>query len=137
MSIHTLTYDTLSITLDLEVFENDIMCPINTSMNVKVESCGFCGNAIMDIDVKEFAKFSSQLFEIYTTLKGNAKIQEPYGQKQFIEFDGDGMGHIVIRGMIWGETCFSQKLLFENMIDQTVLKKLAKELKDCYSVYLQ
>jgi len=134
---HTLIHDTLSIAIDLEIFEKDITYQTNTIMNICVESCGFCGKAIMDIDVKEFAKFSVQLSEIYTTLTGKAKIQEPFGQKQFLEFTGDGMGHIAVCGFICGESCFCQKLHFENMIDQTNSKDFAKELKDTYSVYLE
>lgn len=136
MAKHTLAYDAFSITLDIEVFENDIKYPTNTCMNIQVESCGFCGSAIMDIDVKEFAKFSVQLFEIYTSLTGKTRIQEPFGHKQYIEFEGDGMGHISICGEIWGETGFSQILYFENMIDQTALRDFAKQLKDNYSTYL-
>lgn len=91
----------------------------------------------MDIDVKEFSKSSIQLFEIYTSLTGKTRIQEPFGHKQYIEFEADGMDHISVCGEIWGETVFSQVLYFENMVDQTVFKDFSKQLKDNYSTCLE
>lgn len=137
MAHHSLIHETFKMSLDIQVFENDISFPTNTIMNIDVESCGFCGNTTMDIDVKELAKFGVQLSEIYISLKGKTKIQEPYGQKQFVEFIGDGVGHVSVCGMISNETTFSQKLCFENQIDQTILKDFANELKEKYSIYLR
>ena len=137
MAHHSLIQETFEMNLDVQVFEKDILFPTNTIMNISVESCGFYGSTTMDIDAKELAKFGVKLSEIYISLTGRTKIQEPYGQNQFVEFIGDGVGHISVCGMISNETTFSQKLCFENQIDQTILKDFANELKEKYSIYLR
>ena len=61
---HVLGTEEFILRISTEVFETDIKYPCNTSLKVAVESCGFCGKAVMDIDIKEFeaaicAKFGS------------------------------------------------------------------------------
>ena len=58
-----------------------------------------------------------------------AKIKEPYGQKQYIEFSGDGTGYISVSGFI----SFSENdLRFNASIDQTYIRSFAKELSSKY-----
>ncbi len=104
-------------------------------MYIHVESCGFAGDASMDIDIKQFAEFCVDLSKLYDTLKGSARIQEPFGYRQFIEFTTDKLGHIYISGMIRSESEFVHALQFENSVDQTALKDFSKELTDAYAHY--
>ena len=133
---HILSIDNFSIIFELEIFENDLEYPINTTLHITVHSCGFSGNASMDIGIKEFAKFCYKLSMLYDSLKGNAKIQEPYGYQQYIEFQADKLGHILVNGIIRSGSEFTHELKFENVIDQTILYKLQKELNEAYSKYL-
>jgi len=125
--------DSFFISINLKVFESDIQYPSNTIMDVEVESDGFSGKTSMDIDVKEFAKFVDKLYEIYERLEGIARIEEPYGNKMYILFEGDGRGHINVKGMLCN---MSHVLNFENVFDQTYLQMFAYELKQAYTKYL-
>ena len=114
----------------LKVFETDIAYTSNTILTISVNSDGFCANTDMDIDIKEFVAFVDSLSSLYKTLNGTALIQEPYGERQFIEFSADRSGHIRIRGELSsnGRNGFVQKLNFENCIDQTYLPDFIKNL---------
>ena len=114
----------------LKVFETDIAYSSNTILTISVNSDGFCANTDMDIDIKEFVAFVDSLSSLYKTLNGTALIQEPYGERQFVEFSADRSGHIRIRGELSsnGRNGFVQKLNFENCIDQTYLPDFIKNL---------
>lgn len=114
----------------LKVFETDIQYPSNTILTISVNSDGFCANTDMDIDIKEFVAFVDALSSLYITLNGVAIIQEPYGERQFVEFCADRSGHISIRGELSsnGRNGFVQKLTFKNCIDQTYLLDFIKKL---------
>ena len=129
----TLRTDSFYISLSLNVFESDIQYSSNTIMDVEVESDGFSGKASMDIDVKAFVIFASKLNEIYETLDGEARIEEPYGEKMYISFHGNGRGHINVSGRLCN---MRQSLNFENEFDQTYLQFFACELIQAYTKYL-
>ncbi len=125
------------IKLQLNVFDTDVDYPSNTVMNVAVYSDGFSAVADMDIDIKQLIVFKDNLAELYNTLKGVAKIQEPYGMQQFIEFSGDGKGYIQISGKLnsFGQNGSAQELKFENSIDQTCLPEFISNLSDICCKY--
>ena len=125
------------IKLQMNVFEADVAYPSNTIMTVAVDSDGFSAVAVMDVDIKQLIRFTDDLTELYNTLKGVAKIQEPYDMQQFIEFSGDGKGHIYISGKLnsFGQNGSAQELKFENSIDQTSLPKFISNLSDVCCKY--
>ena len=135
---HVLGTEEFILRISTEVFETDIKYPCNTSLKVAVESCGFCGKAVMDIDIKEFAKFTTDLYQIYQTLSGEARISEVYGTQMYILFVGNGRGHITVRGRVCelNRMGNEQSLEFENDIDQTSLKEFCYDLWNGYKVYL-
>ena len=118
------------IHFQLKVFETDIKYPSNTILAVSVNSDGFCADADMDIDIKEFVSFIDKLSVLYSKLNGTAIIQEPYSNRQFIKFSADQTGHIGISGKLIsnGRSGFVQELSFENCIDQTYLPDFIKNL---------
>lgn len=124
-SMNTISIESPDFTLrlQLKVFESDIPYPVNTELTVFVESDGFCASTQMDIDIKQFKAFVKDLSALYTRLQGNAKMQEPYGYQQFIEFSGDRTGHIIIRGELHSASRPDHRhaLQFENDVDQTYL----------------
>lgn len=129
---HTLQSDNFTLKITPKIFEPDIMYPSNTIMAVEIIStCYFC-KASMDIDVKKLAEFADSLCEIYESLIGEARIEEPYGKQMFISFTGDGKGHIAIEGYLT-DNCFS--LEFSDSTDQTYLKEFCYGLKKSYSKY--
>lgn len=129
--------ESFSLSLDFQVFKSDISYPSNTVLTVSVLSAGFSASTIMDIDIKDIPTFCYQLQKVYDSLKGEAKIQEPYGNQQYILFSGDKKGHILVSGMLNsnGANGFWQELKFKNCIDQTFLPKFIKELSAFLNQY--
>ncbi len=116
--------ESFSLSLDFEVFESDISYPSNTILTVSVSSAGFSASTTMDIDIKDIPTFYYELQKVYDSLKGEAKIQEPYGNQRYILFSGDKKGHILVSGVLNsnGANGFWQELKFENCIDQTFFR---------------
>ena len=119
----TLSGESFRLSLVFHVFESDIACPANAVISVCVSGGGFSGCAEMDIDIKDIAGFCGDLQRIYDSLAGEARIQEPFGERQYILFSGDRRGHVMISGMLTsgGAGGCRQELRFENCIDQTSL----------------
>ena len=130
---HILKTETFLLSIKLQVFENDIKYPNNTIMSIKVESDGFSASTNMDINIKDFAKFTIDLCQIYETLSGEARIEEPYGMHMYLSFIGNGRGHISVKGYL---TSCDQVLEFKNDIDQTYLQEFCYNLKKAYCKYL-
>lgn len=128
---HHIEYNGFYLDLSLEIFEKDIIYETNTLMKVHVKSNTYMGIANMDIDICEFKNFINDLSNIYDTLIGEATISEPYGNQMYLSFKGDGLGHIVIRGLLINEDMNGNfhRLEFENTVDQTVLRKFINDFK--------
>ena len=122
--------ESFSLSLGFDVFESDISYPFNTVLTVSVSSAGFSASTKMDIDIKDIPTFYYELQKVYDSLKGEAKIQEPYGNRQYILFSGDKKGHILVSGVLNsnGAEGFWQELKFENCIDQTFFPQFLKKL---------
>lgn len=136
MKQYHLSGESFFLTLELKVFESDIRYPSNTLMTVTVDSCGFRGTSIFNIDVKEFGCFARELEQIYRTLRGKAEIRESFGYRQFLSFEGNGFGHICIKGEMKSDLhAMSHRLTFENMVDQTFLRDFAAELRADFERY--
>ena len=129
--------ENFSLSLDFQVFESDISYPSNTILSVSVSSEGFSASTTMDIDIKDIQTFCNELQKTYDSLKGEAKIQEPYGNQQYILFTGDKKGHIFVSGMLNsnGANGFWQELKFENCLDQTFLPQFLRKLTALSSKY--
>ncbi len=135
--MYRLETDVFQLELEPEVFEDDIKYPENTILHINVNSYGFSAKATMDIDVKELAAFAKELLELYHSLSGKARLEEPYGKCNYIEFEAMSGGHIKVKGKIHdGRGGYSQELSFENEFDQTCLRGFVKELYAGYSRYL-
>ena len=127
------------LSLDFQVFESDISYPSNTILSVSVSSEGFSASTTMDIDIKDIPIFCNELQKTYDSLNGEARIQEPYGNQQYIIFTGDKKGHIFVSGMLNsnGANGFWQELKFENCIDQTFLPDFLKKLTTLSTRYMR
>ena len=122
--------ESFKLSLTFQVFKSDIAYPTNTIISVFVSSAGFSASTSMDVDIKEVSGFCDRLNEIYTTLKGEAKISEPFGYEQNICFKGDGCGHIFISGKLHSNGAYGlyQELKFENTLDQTHFPAFLKKI---------
>ncbi|MBR1530306.1 MAG: hypothetical protein IJ642_13560 [Oscillospiraceae bacterium] len=131
---YELTADSFSLALNTIVFESDIEYPNNTILEVTVESGGFRACTTMDIDIKEFRVFISEINRLYETLQGDTMIKEPYGSQK-IQFSADKKGHILVSGFLHNNfrNGNHQSLEFENSFDQTFLKAFVMALNDMNS----
>ncbi|WP_419727205.1 WapI family immunity protein [Terrisporobacter petrolearius] len=135
---HRLSTENFTIEIEINIFEQEIDYPINSTLNIYVESDKFGARTTMDIDIKEFAVFVCNLKHLYDFLDGSARLEEAYSIYNYIEFWGTGNGHIVVKGCL-NNHCrngFEQELSFENEFDQTYLKIFVKELYQFYKKYL-
>ena len=125
---NTIKLETKDFTLDMhaKVYKDD---PIinNVLLTVKVVSKGFSGAMEMNVGSLELDEFVRKLTMMYKTLKGEARIEEPYGNKCFINFKIGRTGHVKVSGKL---VVSSQQLLFENIFDQTYLEKFVKNLAE-------
>ncbi len=136
---HKLMAESFMIKLDIHVFESDISYPENTSLKLSVKSNGFSAKTTMDIDIKELTRFAIDLKALYNSLKGSAKLQEPYGTHNYFEFSGKGDGYIIVKGSLRNSNrngCI-QELNFTNKFDQTYLITFQEELNISCQKYLQ
>ncbi len=132
--VHRLETESLTLEIELSIYENDIRFPENTVMDIYINSDNFSARTYMDIDIKQFSEFSIKLYEIYRSLNGSAVIEEPYG-KSFVKFEALKTGHIKIEGVLDSKlkNGFAQKIFFENEFDQTFLKNFSEDIFYKYS----
>lgn len=132
--MYRLETENFLLEIGTKVYEDDLPFRVNSTLSVKVVSYGFSAGSVMDIDVRELVEFVLRLNELYETLEGSARLEEPYETRCYIEFIACGRGHIKVKGEVHNgmEHGHEQKLMFENEIDQTDLKDFAKALlADC------
>jgi len=137
--MYRLETENFLLELKPKVHQDDLIFPVNTDLNVKVFSYGFSAESVMDIDIRKLADFAVQIHELYETLKGSVKLEEPYGFQCYIEFTASCGGHIKITGNIHNGKAYGyeQELTFENEIDQTYLKSFATKLFADYAKYAE
>ena len=128
----TLTFDENKLEIiDFEHYVSDEEAgnPYNCYFRIKALSDGFSAlSAGCEYDYKALKLFIKELDELID-FKREAVHFEEYGYGSKLTFSGDGMGHIKVSGVIYGEHR-SQSLLFEFMTDQTVYPSFIKELRN-------
>lgn len=136
---YELKTEDFEIDCEIKFNKEDASYPVNSILHIAVTSGRFCGESTMDMDIHDFTVFVSDLKNLYESLKGTARIEEPYGVHQFIEFGCDNKGHIKVKGYLNsdGADGFNQKLQFENELDQTCLKNFAYKLYNDNKKYLK
>ena len=104
-------------------------------LNLKVESEGFAASTSFEVYRKSFFYFVKNLKNMYDSLDGNAKIEDAYEGRGYIEFASDSTGHINIKGLLISPL-HNQELKFENEFDQTYLRDFVSDLCSTYQEYL-
>ncbi len=102
--------------------------PYNCSFKIRVVSGSFSGYAdLCEYDYKEWRKFIEQLKKLVWSETDHVVLQEIcFGST--IHFDGDGLGHVQVSGLIYGGAT-SHSLQFEFRTDQTVYPAFIKQLQ--------
>lgn len=128
----SLKTENFCLSLQLQVFWDDIRYPSNSIMHVSVVSGDFRGAASMDIDVKAFSVFAADLKQLCLRLHGEARLAEPFGTQNRLSFQGDGRGHIRVTGTLCD---MGQILTFDNSFDQTSLCAFADAVTQAAETY--
>ena len=129
--------DTFVLELTPKIHEQDLTYPVNVTLGVKISSYGYSADTYMDVGVQGIAEFAVQLKNLYETLTGKSKLEEPYSVHNYIEFIAETGGHIKVTGRLNNKNAFgyTQEINFENEIDQTFLKSFVNQLFADFSKY--
>ena len=121
------------------VHREDLREVVNTSLMIDVSSYDFSAKTMLDIDVRDLAEFAMQLSGLYERLSGSVRLTVPYVDECYIEFSADKVGHIRVSGFLdnGNRFGFTQRLQFQNEIDQTILKKFANDLYADFGKYVK
>lgn len=135
--MYTLKSENFYLSLNPQVWPEDFPFPVNTAMDIKVISYNFSARAVIDTDAKRLAAFALRLNELYENLQGSARLEETYGLHSYIEFTAGARGHITVKGDIYSTAAYqySQRLCFENEIDQSYLKDFSDALLADFEKY--
>ncbi|WP_314051503.1 hypothetical protein, partial [Dialister invisus] len=85
------------------IHQDNFPYPKANRLRVKVSSLGFSADSIMDIDDIALSDFAVNLNELYETLSGSVRLEEPYSMHCFLEFTAVTGGHIRIKGRIYNK----------------------------------
>ena len=129
--MYKLETENFSLELLPGIHQDNFPYPKANSLQVKVSS--------MDIDDIALSDFAVNLNELYETLSGSVRLEEPYSMHCFLEFTAVTGGHIRIKGYIHNKmgVGYGHELTFENEVDQTYLGGFAKTLFADYGKYAE
>ena len=121
-----------SLSRAARVQKEDVGLPVNTTLKVAVESENFRGWAVLDVDVRELIRFQRELTNLYRTLAGTARIQEPYGYRMSLRFVGNGRGQITGEGDLRSRDGGGNdyRLSFSQVVDQTCLEPFLRQMAE-------
>jgi hypothetical protein len=93
----------------------------------------------MDVGVQGIAEFALQLKDLYETLSGEARLEEPFSVHNYLEFVAETGGHIRVMGRLNNKSAFgyTQEINFENEIDQTYLRDFVNRLLADFGRYAE
>ena len=96
-------------------------------------------DTFMGVGVQGIAEFALQLKDLYETLSGEARLEEPYSVHNYIELVAKTGGHIRVMGRLNNKSAFgyTQEINFENEIDQTYLRGFVNRLLADFGRYAE
>ena len=97
---------------------------------LEVRSRGFEVSTPFYFEPRPLAEFLNQLVVMDDTLVGSARLKPLY-EDHFIELTLISRGRIVVRGEVFEYSEHAQHLGFEFETDQTVLKPLIDDVREC------
>ena len=95
--MYKLETENFSLELLPGIYQDNFPYPKANRLRVKVSSLGFSADSIMDIDDIALSDFAVNLNELYETLSGSVRLEEPYSMHCFLEFTAVTGGHIRIK----------------------------------------
>jgi hypothetical protein len=98
------------------------------SVMISVKAGGFRGKAGASFITSELSAFLDELCVLLETLKGSAEFTTMEEQLS-LHLEGDGKGHIELRGEVRDESGFRNRLHFTLQFDQSQLSASIRELR--------
>ncbi len=132
--MHILETDLFQLELSLMNYGTDVCERENTVMNVKCFCDDFSAVTSRVIHMDVFETFVTELIRLTETKTGKAGMYAKDDSGAYIEFSADGSARVGIRGCITstGNSGFTQKMLFENVVDAERLNEYAHTLCSGY-----
>jgi hypothetical protein len=104
------------------------------TVEIRVQAGGFNGRASAAILTDELAGFLSELRPLFETLGGTAKFVTMENQLD-LRLQGNGKGHIELRGEVADQPGIGNRLHFTLQFDQTQLGASIRELEKVTSTF--
>ena len=98
------------------------------TIEIRVRAGGFRGKASATIITSELTTFLSQLRPLHQSLSGMAKFTTMEDQLRLC-LEGDGKGHIELRGEVADQSGIGNRLHFTMQFDQSQLRASIHELE--------
>ena len=89
-----------NLELKMDVAQDICEYELFAYIDVQIKCDGFYISEQMKVYADDIIPFFSEFTDMYTSLKGSAHIEEPYGNQMYIEFVCDRTGHIAIEGSL-------------------------------------
>ena len=121
----------LSLEMIVDMYTNklDENYPINTNLQVHVQSASFKGKAFLDLDIRQLKEFIYDIGLLIDRRNGEITLEEPYGYRSYITIKNIGGGSYEISGIICSEIPL-QRLAFVNIADEHGIIKFIDELNE-------
>lgn len=101
---------------------------------IATRCAGFSGTIYTDFHVDEIARLKEELQALYDTLRGTVTFEHRERQLD-LTFEGDGLGHIFIRGVARANASGDNALSFALEVDQTILSGVIHQVSDLLEKY--
>ncbi len=101
---------------------------------VQLNAGGFSGRFSAYFRVDELIGFRKQVASLYKSLSGTAAF-EPMEEQLKLRLEGDGKGHIAVRGHARDEAGIGNVLTFDLELDQTDLPTLLRSLDEALEAF--
>jgi len=95
--------------------------------SVSVQSAVWSGKLRAVFMAGELRRFGAGIEKLYLELKGKAELRPMDGYLE-MTFEGDGRGHVLVKGTACHQNGGGTRLEFEIELDQTQLPSIAKAL---------
>jgi hypothetical protein len=101
---------------------------------IEIQVGGFSGEVPAGLRSEELRRFREQLERLYRTLEGEARL-ESIEEWILLVCQGDGMGHINVKGFVRDRPGIGNRLNFDLCFDQTHLPSLLDQLRKIEAAY--
>jgi hypothetical protein len=98
------------------------------SCRAKVSAGSFSGSFNLNLITQELVDFLNALQGLYSSLRGFAELQT-LEEQIYLKIDGDGKGHMNLKGKVMDAAGIGNTLSFSLALDQTQLAQSIQELK--------